>query len=70
MSTQIPRFLLGSPKGWKTFDASADCVILPGFSSYDAAANYCQTDNPGIWELQSLSCDRVLTAWKPPAPRH
>ena len=60
MRTQIPRFLLGSPKGWKTFDASADCVILPGFSSYDAAAGYCQTDATGIWELQSLSCDRVL----------
>ena len=59
MRTQIPRFLLGSPKGWKTFDASADCVILPGFSSYDAAANYCQTDSPGIWELQGLGCDRV-----------
>ena len=47
MKTQIPRFLLGSPKGWKTFDATGDCVILPGFSSYDAAASYCQTDTPG-----------------------
>jgi hypothetical protein len=59
MKMQIPRFLLGSPKGWKTFDASGDCVILPGFSSNDAAAGYCQTDSPGVWELQGLGCDRV-----------
>jgi hypothetical protein len=59
MRTQTPRFLLGSPKGWKTFDAPADCVILPGFSSYDAAAYYCQGDNSGIWELQGLGCDRM-----------
>jgi len=59
MRTQIPRFLLGCSKGWKTFDASGDCVILPGFSSYDAAASYCQADSPGIWELQGLGCDRV-----------
>jgi hypothetical protein len=59
MKTQIPRFLLGSPQGWKTFDASSDCVILPGFSSYDAAADFCQTDGTGIWELQRLGCERV-----------
>ena len=59
MRRQIPRFLLGSPQGWKTFDAPADCVILPGFSSYDAAAGYCQTDGTGIWELQPLGCDQV-----------
>jgi hypothetical protein len=56
---QIPRFLLGSPKGWKTFDAAGDCIILPGFASYDAAANYCQSESPGIWEMQALACDRV-----------
>ncbi len=59
MRTQVPKFLLGSSQGWKTFDASADCVILPGFSSYDAAAIYCQTDNPGTWELQGVGCDQV-----------
>jgi len=59
MRTQIPRFLLGSSKGWKTFDASAGCVILPCFSSHDDAANYCQTDAPGVWELQGLGCDQV-----------
>ena len=69
MKTQIPRFLLGSPKGWKTFDASADCVILPGFSSYDAAANYCQTDTPGIWELQGLGCDQLSERLKVTFPQ-
>jgi len=59
MRTQIPRFLLGGPKGWKTFDASSDCVILPGFSDYDAAVGYCRADDTGIWELQSLGCDRL-----------
>jgi hypothetical protein len=59
MRTRIPRFLLGSAKDLQTFDAPANCVILPGFSNYDAAANYCQAETPGIWELQGLSCDRV-----------
>ena len=54
MRTQIPRFLLGSPQGWKTFDASSECVIWPGFSSYEAAADFCQADGTGIWELQRL----------------
>ena len=69
MKTQIPRFLLGSPKGWKTFDASADSVILPGFSSHDAAANYCQTDTPGIWELQGLRCDQLSERLKVTFPQ-
>jgi hypothetical protein len=59
MRTQIPRFLLGSPQGWKTFAASSDCVILPGFSSYDVAADFCQTEATGIWELQRLGCEQV-----------
>ena len=58
MKTQIPRFLLGSPKGWKTFTATADCVVLPGFSDYEAAADFCQADTPDIWELQPLGCDQ------------
>jgi hypothetical protein len=69
MRTPIPRFLLGSPKGWKTFDASADCVILPGFSSHDAAANYCQSDAPGTWELQGLGCDQVRERLKATCPQ-
>ena len=59
MRTPIPRFLLGGPKGWKTFNAAGDCVILPGFASYDDAANYCQAGEIGIWELQGLGCDQV-----------
>ncbi len=59
MKTPIPRFLLGNPKGWKTFATTADSVVLPGFSSYAAAASYCQADRDGIWELQALSCDRL-----------
>jgi len=59
MRIRVPKFLLGSPNGWKSFDASADCIVLPGFSSYDAAASYCETDNPGTWELQGLGCDQV-----------
>ena len=59
MRTQVPRFLLGSSRGWKTFHASADCVVLPGFSSYDAAAGFCQADGTGVWELRPVSCDRV-----------
>jgi hypothetical protein len=60
MKTQIPRFLLGSPQGWKSFEMSADRVVLPGFISYDTAACYCQTETPTVWELQPLGCDRVL----------
>ncbi len=59
MRTQIPRFLLGNPQGWKTFDASTECAVLPGFSSYDTASGYCQTDATGIWELQDLGFGRV-----------
>ena len=69
MRTQTPRFLLGSSKGWKTFDASSDCLILPGFSSYEAAENYCRNDNPGIWELQGLGCDQVRVGLKVACPQ-
>ena len=41
MRTETPKFLLGSSQSWETFDASGGCVILPGFSSADTAANYC-----------------------------
>jgi hypothetical protein len=59
MKTQIPRFLLGGPQGWKQFDTSAKCVILPAFSSHDTAAAYCMTDATRVWDLQDLRSERV-----------
>jgi len=82
MRTDTPKFLLGSPEGWKTFDATPGCVILPGFSTYDTATSYCEVDSPGVWQLQPLDCDALyarlessypktlrLVAIDPPSPR-
>jgi hypothetical protein len=57
MRTQTPKFLLGSPQGWETFDAAGGFVVLAGFSSQDTAANYCVATARPTLELQPLQTD-------------
>jgi hypothetical protein len=55
MRSRIPRFVLEGSQGWKTFDARQDAVVLAAFSSYDAAAAFCEADTEQPWRLHSLS---------------